>query len=61
MITLKRLSAADDNAGEVEWDVEEVYDAGKHHDGGLELLVEWRGGEETWEHYENVAETEALD
>ncbi len=29
--------------------------------GGLEFLVKWKGGEETWEPYENVAETEALD
>ena len=26
-----------------------------------ELLVKWKGGEETWEPYENMAETEALD
>lgn len=28
---------------------------------GLELLVKWKDGAETWEPYENVAETEALD
>jgi hypothetical protein len=33
----------------------------KLDDGSLELLVRWKGGEETWEPYENVAETEALD
>ncbi len=30
-------------------------------DGGPKLLVRWEGGEETWEPYKNVGETEALD
>ncbi len=29
-------------------------------DGAVELLVKWKGGEEIWEPYENLAETEAL-
>jgi hypothetical protein len=49
----------DDDAGE--WGVEEICDARRSAVGGVELLVKWNGGEETWEPYENVAETEALD
>ncbi|KAL2144069.1 hypothetical protein VTI28DRAFT_9680 [Corynascus sepedonium] len=33
----------------------------RRNDGGWELLVKWKDGEETWEPSENVAETEALD
>jgi hypothetical protein len=42
-------------------EVEEICDDRNLDDGSLELLVRWKGGEETWEPYENVAETEALD
>jgi hypothetical protein len=42
----------DDDAGEEEWEVEEICDR-ELDDGGLKLLG--------WEPYENVAETEALD
>lgn len=56
---------ADDAGGEEEWEVEEISDDRKLGDGSLELLVKWKGGEETWEEtwepYENVAETEAFD
>ena len=44
-----------------EWEVEEICDKNRQDDGGWKLLVKWKGGEETWEPYENVAETEALD
>jgi hypothetical protein len=47
--------------GEEEWEVEEICGDRTRDDGDLELLVRWKGGEETWEPYENVAETEALD
>jgi len=50
----------DDPGGE-EWEVEEICDDRELDDGGLEFLVKWRGGDETWEPSENVAETEALD
>ncbi len=30
-------------------------------DSDLELLGRWKGGEKTWEPYENVVETEVLD
>jgi hypothetical protein len=45
----------------VEWEVEEICGRRTQDDGAVELLVKWKGGEETWEPYENVAETEALD
>ncbi len=51
----------DDDAGKEEWDIEEIRDARKLDDSGLELLVKWKGGEETWEPYVNVAEAKALD
>lgn len=51
----------DGDVGEEEWGVEEICDARKRADGGVELFVKWNGGEETWEPYENVAEKEALD
>jgi hypothetical protein len=50
-----------DGTVEEEWVVEEICDDRELDDGGVELLVKWKGGEETWEPYENVAETEALD
>ncbi|KAK4119396.1 hypothetical protein N657DRAFT_637326 [Parathielavia appendiculata] len=50
-----------DNARDEEWEVEEICDHRKLDDGSLQLLVKWKGGEETWEPYENVEETEALD
>ncbi len=49
------------DGGEEEWEVEEICGVRRLEDGGLELLVKWKSGEETWEPYENVAETEALD
>ena len=48
-------------ATEEEWEVEAICKKNRRDDGGWELLVKWKGGEETWEPYENVAETEALD
>ena len=50
-----------DDAGEEEWEVEKICDHRAGDDGDLELLVRWKGGAETWEPYENAAETEALD
>ena len=50
-----------DDGGEEEWEVEKIWGDRRLDDGGLELLVKWKGGEETWEPYKNVAETEALD
>lgn len=50
-----------DNGGEEEWEVEKICSDRRLDDGGLELLVKWRGGEETWEPYENAAVTKALD
>jgi hypothetical protein len=49
-----------DDGGEEEWEVEEIC-GDRRRDDVLELLVKWKGGEETWEPYKNVAETEALD
>ena len=46
---------------EEEWEVGEIYDHRKLEDVGVEFLVKWKGGDETWEPYENVAETEVLD
>ncbi|KAG7285847.1 hypothetical protein NEMBOFW57_008141 [Staphylotrichum longicolle] len=51
---------AGDDGGEEEFPVEEICGDRKLDDGGLELLVRWKSGEETWEPYENVAETKAL-
>lgn len=50
-----------DDSGEEEWGVEEICGHRRRDDGGLELLVKWEGGEETWQPYENVAEVQALD
>jgi hypothetical protein len=50
-----------DDAGEEEWEVKKICHNRKLDDGGLEFLVKWKNGEETWEPYKNVAETEALD
>ena len=33
----------------------------KPEDGRLEFLVKWKGAKESWEPFENVAETEALN
>lgn len=52
---------AGDDGKEEEWEVEEICGDRRLDDGGLGLLVKWKGGEEIWEPYENVAETEALD
>lgn len=41
--------------------MEEIRDDRKLADGGVEVLVKWKGGEETWEPYGNVAEVKALD
>ncbi len=41
--------------------MEEICRKNRRGDGSWELLVRWKGGEETWEPYENMAETEALD
>ncbi|KAH6842964.1 hypothetical protein B0I37DRAFT_383308 [Chaetomium sp. MPI-CAGE-AT-0009] len=49
------------DAGEEEWELEEICDDRKLDDGSVELLVNWKGRDETWEPYGNVAETEALD
>ncbi|KAJ4307300.1 hypothetical protein N0V88_000683 [Collariella sp. IMI 366227] len=46
---------------EKEWEVEEICGRRTQDDGGLELLVKWKGGEKTWEPFENLAETQALD
>jgi hypothetical protein len=46
---------------EEEWEVEEICTKHRRQDGSWELLVRWAGGEETWEPYENVADTKALD
>ncbi|KAK4131670.1 hypothetical protein BT67DRAFT_444470 [Trichocladium antarcticum] len=50
-------SVVDDDTSEEEWEVEGICGDRRLGDGGLELLVKWKGGEETWEPYENVAET----
>jgi hypothetical protein len=50
-----------DDGGVEEWEVEEICGDRRGHNGGLQLLVKWKGGEERWESYENVAETKALD
>jgi hypothetical protein len=55
-------SPVTDNAdGDEEWEVEEICGHRRLDDRGVQLLVKWKGGEKTWEPYENVAETEALD
>ena len=46
---------------EEEWEVEGIRHSRELDGGGLEFLVKWKGGEESWEPYENVAETQALD
>jgi hypothetical protein len=48
-------------AAEKEWEVEEICGRRTGDDGAIELHVKWKGGDETWEPYEYVAETEALD
>lgn len=53
--------AVGEDSGEEEWEVEGILSHGGLDDGGLELLVRWKGGEETWDPYENVEEAEALD
>ena len=50
-----------DDPGEGEWEVEKICSHRKSEDGSPEFLVKWKGGEKTWESFENVAETEALD
>ncbi len=55
VITLGRSPVVGDDCGE------EICGDRRLDDGGLELLVKWKGGEETWESYENVTEAEALD
>ncbi|KAK4206404.1 hypothetical protein QBC37DRAFT_300861 [Rhypophila decipiens] len=50
-----------DDSNGVEWDVEEISNHRKSDSGGLEFPVKWKGGDETWEPFEYVAETEALD
>ena len=47
-----------DDSEEEEWEVEEICGHRRRDDGGLKLLVKWK---ETWQPYENVAETEELD
>jgi hypothetical protein len=49
------------NLQTAEWEVEEICGHRRGDDGDLQLLVRWRGGEEIWEPYENMAETQALD
>ncbi|KAK0655337.1 hypothetical protein B0T16DRAFT_451038 [Cercophora newfieldiana] len=61
MLDCPQTPSAFDDAGEEEWEVEEICDNRKLGDSSVELLVKWKGGEETWEPCENVAETEALD
>jgi hypothetical protein len=39
--------------GEEEWPVEEICGDRMLDDGSVELLVKWKGGEKTWEPYEN--------
>ncbi len=41
--------------------MEEICGKNRRDDGGWELLVKWKDEEETWEPYENMAETKALD
>ncbi|KAK0616936.1 hypothetical protein B0T14DRAFT_568502 [Immersiella caudata] len=50
-----------DDAGEEEYEVNEICNYRKSEDGGLEFLVKWKCGDETWEPFESIAETEALD
>lgn len=52
---------AGDDGGEEQWEVEEICGDRRLDDGGLEMLMKWRGREKTWELYENMAETVALD
>jgi hypothetical protein len=47
-----------DDAGEEEWEVEEICDR-ELDDGGLKFLVKWKDGEKTWGSYENVSDTKA--
>ena len=47
-----------DDAGEEEW---VICNNRKLDDGGVEFLVKWKGGGETWESYENMVEAEELD
>ncbi|KAL2140834.1 hypothetical protein VTI28DRAFT_3198 [Corynascus sepedonium] len=46
-----------------EWEVKEICGERRADDGVPELLVKWKSGKETWELYEDVAQTEpeALD
>ncbi|KAJ9137816.1 hypothetical protein NKR19_g8058 [Coniochaeta hoffmannii] len=49
------------DAGEEEWEVEEIKKHRTLDDSLLEYLVKWKTGEETWEPLGNVAETVALE
>lgn len=44
-----------------DWEVEEICGHRRLDDDSVELLVKWKGGEETWTPYENLEEVEALD
>jgi hypothetical protein len=57
----RALSPVVGDDGKEEFEVEEICDDRRLYNRGPELLVKWKGGEETWEPYENVAETEALE
>ncbi len=48
-------------SGAPEWEVDRICGHRGLPGDGVKLLVRWEGGEETWEPYENMAETEALD
>lgn len=49
-----------DDTDEQEWEMDEILN---HREAGelLEFLVKWKGGSETWELYQFVAQTAALD
>ncbi|KAH6632478.1 hypothetical protein F5144DRAFT_488830, partial [Chaetomium tenue] len=51
----------DRDAIEKEWGVAKIWKHKGLADGGWKVLVEWDNGERTWEPYENMADTEALD
>jgi hypothetical protein len=50
----------DDSNGE-EWDVKEINNHRKPDGGGLEFLIKWKGGDETWEPSKYVVEMEVLN
>jgi hypothetical protein len=56
-----RQRSSNHDAGEEEWPVEEICGCRNMDDGRLQLHVKWKDGDESWEPYDNVAETEALD